>query len=67
MVLNSFPKDKLWTLPNSKSSQTTISNLMKMVGSSPNWKKTLGQEEIALCEQFLLFTLCFQKICNSST
>ena len=32
---NPFPNDKLSTLPNSKSLQTAISNLMKMAESSP--------------------------------
>ena len=33
--LNPFPNDKFQTLPNSKSFQTTISNVMKMAESSP--------------------------------
>ena len=41
-------------LPNSKSLQTTISNVIKMAESSPNGEKTLW-------EQFLLFPKCFQK------
>ena len=35
MTLNPIPNDKFWTLPNWKSLQTTISNLMKMAESSP--------------------------------
>ena len=35
---------------------------MKMANSSPNAKKnTVGKEEIARYEQFLLFPQCFQK------
>ena len=33
---NPFPNDKIYTLSNSKSLQTTISNLMKMAESSQN-------------------------------
>ena len=33
--LNPFPNNKFWTLPNSKSLQTTISNLIKMAESPP--------------------------------
>ena len=42
-----------------ESLQRTISNLMKMAGSYPNGKKTLGKGEIAGYEQFLLFPQCF--------
>ena len=34
---NPLPDDKFWTLPNWKSLQTTISNLMKMAESYSNW------------------------------
>ena len=34
-LLNPFPDDKCKTLPNWKSLQTTVLNLMKMVESSP--------------------------------
>ena len=51
-----FPNNKFWTLPYSKSLQTTILSLMKRV------ENTLGQGEIAH-EQFLLFPHCFQKTC----
>ena len=44
----------------------TISNLMKMAESSLKGLKTLWEKgEIACCEQFLLFSLCFQKICTA--
>ena len=36
---------------------------MKMAGSSLKGLKTLGKEEIARYEQFLLFPQCFQKAC----
>ena len=46
--VNPFPNDNFWTLPISKSLQTTISKLMKMAESSPNGKKTLWEKgEIA--------------------
>ena len=35
-LLNPLPDDKFKTLPNSKSLQTTISNLTKMAESYPN-------------------------------
>ena len=42
--------------------QTTISNLMKMVeSSSKRVENSVGKEEIARYEQFLLFPHCFQK------
>ena len=34
-LVNPFPNDKFYTLPNSKSLQTTISNVMAMAESSP--------------------------------
>ena len=34
--VNSFPNNKFWTLPNSKSLQTTISKLIEMAESSPD-------------------------------
>ena len=36
-IINSFPNDRFWTLPNWKRLQMTISGLMKMADSSPNW------------------------------
>ena len=47
-ILDSFnplPDDKFKTLPNWKSLQTTISNLMKMAESYPNGLKTLREKE----------------------
>ena len=39
-----------------------------MVESSPKWvENTVGKEEIARYEQFLLFPLCFQKTCTVDT
>ena len=35
-IINPIPNDKLTTLPNRKSMQTTISHLMKMAESSQN-------------------------------
>ena len=35
-TINPFPNDKLFTLPDSKHWQTTISSLMKMAENSPN-------------------------------
>ena len=45
LIVNPFPNDKFYTLPNWKSLQTTISNLMKMAESSPNGSKTLWEME----------------------
>ena len=44
----------------------TISNLMKVAESSPEGKgNTVGKEEIARYEQFLLFPQCFQDIADT--
>ena len=65
---NPFPNDKFHTLPNWKSLQTTISNLMKTAESSLNREKTLWEKgEIAHYEQFHLFPQCFQKTCTADT
>ena len=65
---NPFPNHKSKTLPNSKSLQRTISNLMKMAESSPKRvENTLEKGEIARYEQFLLFPQCFQKTCTADT
>ena len=46
--INPFPDEKFYTLPNSKSLQTTISNLMTMAESSPKRvENTVGKGEIA--------------------
>ena len=47
-----------------KSLQTTISDLLKMVESSPNGWKTLRKGEISCYEQ-LLVPQCFQKTCTA--
>ena len=65
---NPFPNDKFWTLSNSKSLQTTISNVMKVAKSSLKWvEKTVGKGENARYEQFLLFPQCFQKTYTADT
>ena len=52
-------------LPNWKSLQMTISNLMIMAESYPNRvENTVGKGEIARYKQFLLFPQCFQKTCT---
>ena len=57
-----FPNDKFLTLPNSKSLQTTVSNVMKMAEKfSKSVENTVGKGEIACYEQFLPFPRCFQK------
>ena len=59
--INTFPNEKLYTLPNCKSWQTTILNLKKMVEISlKRIENSLGKGEIACYEQFLLFPLCFE-------
>ena len=46
----------------------TISNLIKMVESSPkSVENTVGKGEIDGHKQFLLFPQCFQKTCISDT
>ena len=40
-----------------------ISNLMKMTKFSKQEENTMGKEEIAHYEQFLLFPQCFQNTC----
>ena len=50
-ILKPFPNNKFYTLPDSKSLQTTISNVMTMAESSPNGQKTL----------------CFQKTYTANT
>ena len=62
---NPFPNDKCYMLPNPKSLQTTISNLMKMAASSLNEKKTLWEKEKLLVTSNFSssFPLCFQKTC----
>ena len=65
---NPFPNDKFYTLPNSKCLQTTILNLTKNGGKlSKKIENTVGKEEIARYEQFLLFPRCFQKTCTADT
>ena len=45
-----------------RSLQTTISSLLKMADSSPKWvENTVGKEEIAGYEQFLIFPRFFFK------
>ena len=60
LYLNSFPNNKSGTVPNWKSLQTTILNLMKMAENSPKgWKTWWEKGEIAHHGQFLLFLQCF--------
>ena len=67
-TVNLFPNDKFWTGPNRKSLHTSISSLMKMAEISMNGlENTVGKEEIACYEQFLLFPQCFQKTCTADT
>ena len=64
LEVNPFPNDKFYTLPNWKSLQTTISILTKNGRKlSKRVENTVGKEEIARYEQFLLFLQCFQKAC----
>ena len=43
--LSPFPNDKFWSLPNSKTLQMTILNLMKIAESSPKEQITLWEKE----------------------
>ena len=66
--INPFPTDTFWTLPIPKTLQTTIFNLVEMAESSPKRvENTVGKEEIARYEQFLLFPQCFQKTFTADT
>ena len=56
---------KFWTLPNLKKLQITVSNLTKMVESSPDKVENAVEKDVALYEQFLLFPLSFQKTCTA--
>ena len=42
-LLNTFPNDKFYTLPNRKSLQTTISNLMKVTKFYRRVENTVGK------------------------
>ena len=59
--INPFPNDKFQTLPNSKSLQTTISNLMKMAESFPNRSKTMWEKEVLLVKSNFPFPTLFSK------
>ena len=61
--LKPFPNDKLQTLPNPNSLQTTFSNWMKMAESSQeSVENALEKGEIARYKQFHLFPQCFQRL-----
>ena len=67
-MINPFPNDKFWTLPNWKSLQTTILILIKNGRKiSKIVENTVGKGEIAHYEQFLLFSQCFQKTLSADT
>ena len=66
-IINPFPNNKFWTLPNSQSLQTTIFNLMKMAKFFKWVENTVGKGEIARFEQFLLYPQCFQKTYPADT
>ena len=62
LTLSHMPYSRL---SNTETSQSTISNLMKMALS---WvENTVGTGEIACYEQFLLFQHCFQTTCTAET
>ena len=44
-LINSFPNKQFYNFPNWKSSQTTISNYMKMAKTSPTGYKTLWEKD----------------------
>ena len=52
--LNPFPNDKFQTIPNRKSLQMTILNLIKMATSSLKGKKTLWEKEKLLINNMAL-------------
>ena len=66
--LLNFSQTPNFALPQSESLQTTIS---KFDANGRKFSKqvenTVGRGEIACYEQFLLFSQCFQKICNADT
>ena len=53
---------KIFTLPNWKSLQMTISNFIKMSKSSPDGLKTVWEKEKLLVTQFLLFLQVFNRL-----
>ena len=58
-----FPNEKFWTLPNWRSLQTTILNLMKMAGRSPKGWKTLGEmEKLLVTSNFSLTYSVFKRL-----
>ena len=56
-----FPNAKLKTLPNSKSLQTTISNLMKIVESCPN-RKQQEKEILLVTSDFSFSHIVFKRL-----
>ena len=63
-----FPNNKFYTLPKLKDFSD---NNFEFVENGRKFSKrvenTLGKEEIAHYEQFLLFSQCFQKTCTADT
>ena len=58
--VNPFLNDKYLAFPKSKNWQMTIFSLIKNEEKlSERVENTVGKEEIARCEQFLLFPHCF--------
>ena len=62
MNINPFPNDKILTIPNSKSLQTTIFKL-----DENGRKLSKHVDNTARYEQFLLFPQCFQKTSTADT
>ena len=56
LLLNPYPNEKFYTLPNWKSLQMTISNVMKIAESSPNDYKTLWEKEKLLVSSNFSFS-----------
>ena len=66
LLFNLLLYNKFWTLPSVKKLQMTVSNLTKMVESSPDRvENAVEKGDVARYEQFLHFPLSFQKTCTA--
>ena len=63
-----FPKRRILDPSKRKEFADDNFKLDKIVRKFSKWlENTVGKEEIARHEQFLLFPLCFQKTCTADT
>ena len=69
-TFNPFPNNKRQTLKSSKPKEFADDNFQFNENGrkfSKRVENIVGNGEIALYEQFLLFTLCFKKMCTTDT